>query len=196
MRPAPFRHVACLLAAVALSVPAAHAENRKIDLERSTLTIFVSKSGLFSAFADNHTIRAPLAGGTLSDEAPLAVEITIRSANLKVLDPDLAASKRDEVQMRMLGPDVLDVDRYPDITFASTSIERASTNRWTVAGRLTIHGQTRPVTVAVAQENGRYRGNVTIKQRDFGITPISIAGGAVKVKDELKIDFDIVPASR
>ncbi len=27
--------------------------------------------------------------------------------------------------------------------------------------------------------------------RDFGIKPISIAGGTVKVKDELKIEFDI-----
>ena len=40
--------------------------------------------------------------------------------------------------------------------------------------------------------NGRYRGTVTLKQRDFGIMPISIAGGTVKVKDEIKIEFDVV----
>ena len=28
-------------------------------------------------------------------------------------------------------------------------------------------------------------------QREFGITPVSVAGGTVKVKDELKIDFDV-----
>jgi len=172
----------------------ASAESRQIDVSQSTLTVHVSKSGLFSAFADNHTIRAPLASGTLSDEAPLAVQIAVRSADLKVLDPDLAASKREEVQTRMLGRDVLDVEHYPDITFASTSIDAAGANKWTVSGRLTIHGQTRPITFAVAQDNGRYRGSATIKQRDFGITPISIGGGAVKVKDELKIDFDILPA--
>jgi hypothetical protein len=31
-----------------------------------------------------------------------------------------------------------------------------------------------------------------LKQTDFGITPISIGGGTVKVKNELRIDFDIV----
>ncbi len=31
-----------------------------------------------------------------------------------------------------------------------------------------------------------------MKQRDFGIMPISIAGGTVKVKDEIKIEFDVV----
>lgn len=30
-----------------------------------------------------------------------------------------------------------------------------------------------------------------LKQRDFGITPVTVAGGTVKVKDELKIDLDI-----
>ena len=36
---------------------------------------------------------------------------------------------------------------------------------------------------------------MTLKQTDYGITPISVAGGAVKVKDELNIDFDIVTKS-
>jgi hypothetical protein len=30
-----------------------------------------------------------------------------------------------------------------------------------------------------------------LKQRDFGITPVSVAGGTVKVKDQVKIEFDI-----
>jgi hypothetical protein len=37
-----------------------------------------------------------------------------------------------------------------------------------------------------------YAGEVTINQRDYGIEPIRIAGGAVKVKDEVKIVFEIV----
>ncbi len=66
------------------------------------------------------------------------------------------------------------------------------TDRWTVSGRLTLHGVTRPTTFSVAQQNGRYRGTTILKQRDFGIEPISIVGGTVKVKDELKVEFDIV----
>jgi len=174
------------------ATPALRAESRPIDLERSTLTIFVYKSGLFSAFADDHIIRAPIARGSISADAPLAVDVRVQSGTLNVLDPKLAPDKRAEVQARMLGADVLDSARYPDITFTSTAIEPAGADRWTVMGRLTIHGQTRPVTFAVARRDGHYHGTAALKQRDFGIQPISIVGGTVKVKDEIKVEFDIV----
>ena len=176
----------------ALLPVAVGAQSRPIDPGSSTLTVYAYKSGLFSAFADDHIVRAPIASGSICEEGTLAVQIQIRSADLVALDPALSASKRAEVQTRMAGPDVLDVKQYPDITFASTAVEVAGANRWNVTGRLTLHGQTRPVTVTVARQNGHYRGTVALKQSDFGILPISIVGGTVKVKDELKIEFDIV----
>jgi hypothetical protein len=39
-------------------------------------------------------------------------------------------------------------------------------------------------------------GSTSLKQSELGIAPISIAGGRVKVKDEMKIDFDIVATGR
>jgi polyisoprenoid-binding protein YceI len=170
---------------------ALRAETRPIDLEHSTLTVFAFKSGFFSAFADDHVIRAPIASGAVSLDAPPAVELVVRAADLRVLDPGLSAGKRAEVQTRMLGPEVLDSPRYPDIEFTSTSIAPVSPDRWTVTGRLTIHGVTRSITFSVAQRDGRYRGTAVVTQRDFGIEPISIVGGTVKVKDELKVEFDI-----
>jgi hypothetical protein len=47
------------------------------------------------------------------------------------------------------------------------------------------------VVVKVRSEKGSYRGTCSLKQKEFGIAPISIAGGTVKVKDELQIEFDI-----
>ena len=184
---------ALVAALVGISAAArAEAETRPIDTEHSTLTVFVYKSGLFSAFADNHVISAPIASGSIAEDAPLAIELVVRSANLRVLDPNLSPERRAEVQARMLGAEVLDVTRFSDITFASTAIDPAGADRWKVAGRLTIHGQTRLITFSVVQLNGKYRGEVLIKQRDFGIEPIKVAGGTVKVKDELKIQFEIV----
>ena len=52
------------------------------------------------------------------------------------------------------------------------------------------------IAVSVARENGRYTGSATLRQSEFAITPISIAGGTVKVKDEIAVDFDIVMADR
>ena len=179
-----------VVAAVAGTAQAA-AGTKPIDVEQSTLTVHVYKSGLFSVFADNHIIKAPIVRGVISNDPPLGIEISVRSADLRVLDPDLSADKRAEVQARMISADVLDVTKFPEIAFTSTAVEPAGAGRWNVTGRLTIHGQTRSINFPVARVDGRYRGEVTIKQRDFGIEPIRIAAGAVKVKDELKVEFDI-----
>jgi YceI-like domain len=165
-----------------------------IDLDRSHLTINVYKSGVFSAFADNHTIRAPLQEGSLSATGALSVAIRVRARDLQVLDPGLSPAKRQEVQTRMLGSEVLDVETYPDITFASTAVAPAGADRWTVTGTLTLHGRSRALTLDTGRAGGIYRGSVRLKQRDFGITPISIAGGTVKVKDEVLIEFEIAAA--
>jgi hypothetical protein len=180
------------LSIIATIATTARAEPRPIDTERSTLTVFVYKSGLFSGFADDHVIRAPIASGTLSDEEPLSVGIQVKAGTLTVLDPKLSADKRSDVQTRMLGPEVLDTAAHPEITFKSTAVEAAGESKWMVTGELSIHGQTKPVKFAVERRDGRYKGLVTLKQRDFGIQPISIAGGTVKVKDEVKVEFDIV----
>jgi hypothetical protein len=173
------------------AVPRVHAADRPLDAEHSTLTVLVDKSGLFSAFADNHVIRAPITRGTISEDAPLRIEILVRAAELRVLDPGLAPDRRAEVQTRMLGPEVLDVAKFSEIAFASTAIEPAGTDRWQVSGRLTIHGQARTIAFPVTRLGGKYHGSVAIKQRDFGIEPIKVAGGTVKVKDQLTVQFDI-----
>jgi len=189
--------LAALATAAALrgSAVVARADAPAIDVARSQLTISVSKSGFFSAFADNHVIRAPIAQGALSAAAPLSVAITVRARDLQVLDPALAADKRREVQTRMLGPEVLDVDTYPQITFISTAVESVGADRWRVEGNLSLHGTTKRVSLDAALSQGAYRGSVHIRQRDFGITPISIAGGTVKVKDEVVVEFVIVPGA-
>ncbi|HKB10680.1 MAG TPA: YceI family protein [Vicinamibacterales bacterium] len=189
------RLIAALGAAAALRGGAVvvHADAAAIDVAQSQLTIAVSKSGFFSAFADNHVIRAPIAQGSLSAAAPPSVAITVHARDLQVLDPSLAADKRQEVQTRMLGPEVLDVDTYPQITFSSKTVESTGADRWRIEGDLSLHGKTKPVSFDAALTKGAYRGSVRVRQRDFGITPISIAGGTVKVKDEVVIEFVIVP---
>jgi polyisoprenoid-binding protein YceI len=188
------RYVFGALIAAASASPAS-AGQQQIDTARSTVTVFVYKSGLFSAFADDHVIKAPIASGSMAEDAPARVELAIHAADLTVTDPSLAADRRAEVQARMVSADVLDVARFPEITFASTSIQHNGPDRWTVAGQLTLHGQTRAITFPVTRVNEMYRGDAQIRQRDFGIEPIRIAGGTVKVKDEVKVTFEIYAAS-
>jgi hypothetical protein len=187
--------VSATLALTAIVRPS-DAQPRPIDSKRSSVTVRVFKSGLFRAFADDHVIEAPLAEGSLDDSATPIVRIGIDVRGMRVLDPGLSPKDRREVQTRMLGPDVLDADRFQHIRFRSVAIQRGAADRWTVLGELEVHGQTRPVTVNVVRDQGHYKGSTSLKQSEFGITPISIAGGTVKVKDQMTIDFDIVTIER
>ena len=185
-----WRWVIALIATLATTAGLA-AENRAIDVSTSRLTIHVFKSGLFSAFADNHLVDARIASGMLDETG---VNIVARTSELTVVDANASESTRAEVQRRMLGPDVLDSERFPEITFKSTVVEPAGNDRWRVMGELILHGRARPLSVTVTERAGHYLGSFALKQRDFGIEPVSIAGGVVKVKDELTIEFDIVSA--
>jgi polyisoprenoid-binding protein YceI len=171
-----------------------HAAAGPIDVRHSKLTVFVYKAGLFSAFADNHVISAPIASGTITTAPSPAIELVVNAAELVPLDPDLDPAKRADVRTRMLGVEVLDTARFPTIQFASTAIEPVGPDRWNVSGRLTIRGVTQAVTFPVVRSDGRYRGETRLRQTDFGIKPIRIAGGTVSVKDELRVEFEIAAA--
>ncbi len=176
----------------ALATPV-FADQRLVDLERSTVTVHVFKAGLFRALADDHVIQAALSDGSLDNDAATPhVQIVIDARQMRVLDPGLSAGDRQKVQTRMLGPEVLDVTRFPWISFHSLESRRLNAGRWEVKGELELHGHIRPTTVTVIEESGRYKGSATLRQSDFGIVPISIVGGTVKVKNEIRIDFDIV----
>lgn len=194
-----FGMLGCLLAAATLAAAPAAAviqtSGQPIDVRKSKLTIFVYKAGLLRAFGDDHVISAPISRGEVSVSPSPAVQFVVKTADLVLLDSHLDEEKRTEIRTRMLGPDVLDTAKFPNITFESTNIDSTAAERWTVSGRLTIRGITRPLLFPVALVNGRYHGDARIQQRDFGIEPIRIAGGTVQVKDELKIEFDIAVAN-
>src|SRR6184192_4073155 len=78
-----------------------------LDIANSKITIFVEKSGLFSAFAHNHTIGAPLASGHL-DVEKRTVELKFRTQEMKVLDPGVSASEIADIDRTMKSDKVLD----------------------------------------------------------------------------------------
>jgi polyisoprenoid-binding protein YceI len=176
-----------LLCAVGVS-----AQQHKVDPQKSTLTIHVGKTGALSAAGHEHEVRAQIHSGTVETGAHPAVEIHVNAADLRVIDKD-AEKDRAEVQKTMLGPEVLDSEKHPEIIFKSTGAESSGEGKWTLRGNLTLRGQTKPVTVQVMLKDGRYTGEGTVKLTDFGIKPPGKAG--VRAKDEVKIEFDVRLAS-
>jgi polyisoprenoid-binding protein YceI len=181
-----------LLSAIVLAMLAGgcHAASTPVDVEHSSLTIRVFKKGLFSGLAHDHEITAPLSSGSVN-LAALSVEVRFDARQLKVLDPNASPGDRAKVQETMLSDKVLDASRFPEISFISRSIKLSGENAYTVEGDLDLHGATHPLTLEISLRNGRYTGSANMKQTDFGITPISLFGGSVKVKDVVEISFDI-----
>ena len=185
------RKLTLALFAPLLAIPAFAAE-RAIDPAASTLTVKVFKAGLFSAFAHNHEISAPIMAGTVREGDSASVKFRVNARGMKVLDPEASASTRAEVEHNMLSAQVLDTQQFPEIVFESTSVHSSGSGAYTVSGSLTLHGQTHPVQVNVKRAGaGKYEGSARLRQTDFGIQPYSAAGGTVKVKDEIEIVFTI-----
>ena len=128
------------------------------------------------------------------------VELEISATSLRVTGRGEPAEDVPEVQRIMLSEEVLDVDRYPTITFVSREVGADETVPGSlvlyIVGDLTLHGTTRPqlVRVTVMPDADRLSavGSFQIKQTDFGMTPPGAAGGLVKAKDELEITFSIL----
>lgn len=167
------------------------AQTVPVDVQNSRLTIQVFKAGLFSAFGHNHEILAPLSSGSV-DLSAKKVSLHFDARSLKVLDPKASPSDRAEIQSTMLSDKVLDSARFPDITFTSKQIIPTGGNAYAAVGELSLHGVTRAIRVPVSLTGSRYVGSVKLKQTDFTIKPVSFLGGTVKVKDEVRITFEIV----
>ena len=95
--------------------------------------------------------------------------------------------------------EVLEISRYPEIVFESTAVSAVKGNgpvRVNIDGNLTLHGFTRPQSLpaqlAPMGDTLRANGEFTLRQTDYRIKLASVAGGALKLKDELKFTFDIV----
>jgi polyisoprenoid-binding protein YceI len=177
------------LVLLAAAVAQTAAPARAIDPAHSRLTVHVGKTGMFSGFGHEHEIQAPAFSGSVRGQE--AVDFLVDARAMKVADAEISDKDRAAIQDTMLGPEVLDTARYPEIRFHSTAVEPGKAGEWRVRGELTLHGQTHPVVLEIKQAGGRYSGSCAFKQTDFGIKPVSAGGGSVKVKDELRIDFEV-----
>lgn len=199
--------IALLSALAGLMMVAAQSQEKATPKpQQSAITIHVFKSGLFSGFAHNHIVIAPVSHAAI-DPAQLTAEITVVTKEMKVTDPDVSDKDRAEIQSTMLGPKVLDQEKYPEIHFRSSSIKETSPQHYRVAGTLELHGAKQEITFEVTGEpepgaparagvardgvGEHFHGATKLKQSAFGIKPISLGGGSVKVKDELELEFDV-----
>jgi polyisoprenoid-binding protein YceI len=196
---------AALIALLApFSVGAQGSASYSIDPQQSKMEIHVGKEGAFKAFGHDHLIAAKQVSGDAKFDPQKPdqsfVRLKIPTKSITLVDPGESEKDRKEVQSTMEGEKVLDVAKFPAITFTSTGISAAkkTSDGWelTLSGKLNLHGVEKPVSfplhVRADAKELHGEGELSILQTDYGITPVKVGGGTVKVKDKLKITFNIV----
>ena len=167
----------------------------------STFTVKAFATGLLSMFGHSPTISiADFEGEVLLN--PEAIEqsslsVVIHASSLTVID-DISKKDRDEIN-RAMHEEVLESDSFPDIVYECSRVSASKTGEgqyWVALnGELSLHGVTRnqPVSarVSVNGETLRATGDFAVLQSDYEIQPVKAAAGTVRLKDELKLSFDI-----
>lgn len=174
-----------------------------LDETKSTFTVQAFAAGLLAGFGHNPTIAIRNYSGEaqcIADSlAEASVRVVVQAKSLVVTD-DVKEKDRREIEHTMLS-DVLEVHKYPEVVFQSTNIvvSRVGEGRFKarIVGDLTLHGETRrglwiQAFLTTAGDEINARGDFTLKQTDYGIKLVSVAAGALKLKDELKFTYDLV----
>lgn len=177
-----------------------------IDARRSRFTVQAFAAGILSVAGHNPTIAIRTFSGEVEfdPKTPQAcgLNLVIQAASLSVQD-DVSDKDRREIE-RIMNGEVLEVEKYPEIRYEASAIAvtRLGDAMFSALlnGDLRFHGLTRTqaltARVMTMGEMLRASGEFTLKQSDYQVKPVSVAGGALKVKDEVKFSFDIVAQSQ
>jgi polyisoprenoid-binding protein YceI len=173
-----------------------------IDTRSSKFVVQAFATGLLSRMGHNPVIGIRNFSGDVkfSPETERGGEfrLVIQMASLAVQD-DIGEKDRREIES-MMKTQVLEVAGYPEAVYEAPAIaiKKLGDQLYSVTleGRLQFHGVTRgqPVIARVALFGDMLRasGDFILRQSDYQVKPVSVAGGALKLKDELKFSFEMV----
>ena len=201
--------LAPLALGLVLAVPAAAAPRTYVvDAAASSLRIHVGKAGAFGFAGHVHEVAAPaMAGEVTADPADLSasrLSLSFEAGALKVLPEGEPAGDAPKVEEIMRGPRVLDVARFPAVDFKSEQVSGRAGSGGAydveVKGQMSLHGVSRaltlPIHVELAGDTLTASGTAVLRHDQFGMQPVSAAGGSVKVKNEIAVEYRIVARGR
>lgn len=190
------------IAAGAKMTPECSTVQYVIDASKSRFTVRAYATGLLSGFGHNPVLAIQGFSGTIQFApealADASLSFQVQAGSL-ALTSDATEKDRREIE-RLMNEQVLETGRYPQIVFESKQVSGRAMGPTMfllqVDGELTLHGVARRQLIAAQmvplEGTLRAYGEVAIRQTDFGIKLMSVAGGALRIKDEVKLQFDIV----
>jgi polyisoprenoid-binding protein YceI len=173
-----------------------------LDSASSRFTVQAFATGLLSTFGHNPRIGIRDYDGEI-DVVPetyekALVRINVRTGTMDVLD-EMKDKDRKTLEQTMY-EQVLESNRFPNAVYESKQIivQKLGNDLLSarVTGELSFHGvtQTQSFDARVTALGAMLRisGDFSVRQSDYGIKPVSFAAGALRLKDELKFNFELV----
>ena len=172
-----------------------------IDSAQSLITVVVRRGGPMARFGHDHVVASRSIIGKVAPDAGRADfqfrldQMTVDEAALRTeagltTQPD--ADAIEGTRLNMLNR-VLEAERFPLVLLRA---ERNVPDDGMLRLSVTLHGVQRSMQVPVTIERGvaslTATGMLTLLQTDFGITPMSVMGGAMRVEDPMELRFKIV----
>jgi polyisoprenoid-binding protein YceI len=129
---------------------------------------------------------------------PAKLQIRARADSLEETR-DVFTDQQKQIINKELREIVFEPSKYPEITFNSTDVKVTRNGEQILAqveGDLTMHGVTRhvaiPAQVTLSGNDLRASGTFTVKRSDYNIKATSALHGTIRVRDKVKLTFDIV----
>jgi polyisoprenoid-binding protein YceI len=173
----------------------------RLDPGESRFTVQAFAAGVLSFLGHSPTFAVRDFTGTVNFEGGslrgMRIELRVRADSLELLDPVSAADRREiEGTMRR---EVLQAAAHPEIRFDTADIlgDPGARGRYLlrVGGWLSLRGLTRPLLLdaelLVFDDGIRLRGESPLRLSDYRITPVTALGGTIRLKDELRLSFDL-----
>jgi polyisoprenoid-binding protein YceI len=185
--------LAALTLGAVLANATARASTWQIDPAHTTVT-----------FAVRHMMVTSVKGlfGRVTGTVDLEDKDVTRSSIDVQIDPKSVDTREPKRDAHLRSADFFDVARHPMVAFKSTRIERVGRDKLKVTGQLTLHGISKPVTLAVETTPeiddallGRTRGahaTGKLSRKEWGLTwNKTLDAGGVLVSDEVLLDIDV-----
>ena len=150
------------------------------------------------SFVARHLMVSKVRGrfGDVSGTVEVAEDVTASVADVTIQAASVDTGNADR-DAHLRGEDFFDVEKYPTLTFRSTSFDGE-----TLTGDLTIKDVTKPVTLDVeaggigtdpwGNTKAGFEATTTINRKDWGLTwNAAVEGGGVLVSDKITITIDV-----
>lgn len=157
-----------------------------------------SRTGLGAKAGHDLTLGVERWAGTatvdITEPARSSVNIEADVDSIRVVEgtggvKPLTDGDRSEIE-NTLRTKILHASQHPSIAFQSTAVA-GSMESFTVEGELTISGVTNTATLSGSIAGDRARGGTTVAQSRWGIKPYTAFFGALKLADEVRVEFDV-----